>query len=88
MQIRCIVKPKSKIDSVSVNADGSLRIKIKAQPVNGKANAYLVEYLSEVFGLPKKNIEIISGFTSSHKRLNIVAEDEGVLKNKIARFKS
>ena len=74
MQLHCIVKPKSKVDSISANADGSFRIKIKAPPVDGKANEYLIEYLSEVFDLPKKNISIISGFTNSHKRINIVPE--------------
>ena len=75
MQIHCIVKPKSKADNITVNPDHSLRVKIKAPPVDGKANKYLIGYLSEVFGLPKKNIEILSGFTSSHKRINIVQED-------------
>jgi len=72
MQIYCLVKPNSKVDSISVNPDHSLRVKIKAPPVDGKANEYLVKYLAEVFDLPKKNISIISGFTSSHKRVNIV----------------
>lgn len=75
MQLSCIVKPKSKVDSVSVNPDNSLRIKIKAVPVDGSANKYLEEYLAEVFDVSKKSIQIISGFTSSHKRINIAAED-------------
>ncbi len=86
MLIHCIVKPKSKVDSVALNPDGSLRIKIKAPPVDGKANEYLIEYLSDVFKIKKKNIEIISGHTNSHKRINIVEEEE-VLKNKIAELK-
>lgn len=78
MEIYCIVKPNSKIDKVIVNSDGSLRIKIKAPPVDGKANEYLLNYLSEIFALPKKNISIISGFTNSHKRINIVAEEKHI----------
>ena len=85
MQIHCIVKPKSKVDSVSVNPDGSLRIKIKALPVDGKANEYLIGNLSGIFDLPKKNIQIISGFTSSHKRINIVAE-ESYIQNIISKL--
>lgn len=75
MLIHCIVKPKSKVDSISVNPDGSLRIKIKAQPVDGKANEYLVKYLASVFALPKTNIQIITGFTHSHKRIDLEAEE-------------
>lgn len=80
MQIRCIVKAKSKVDSITVNPDHSLRVKIKTPPVDGKANQYLVEYLADVFGLSKTNIQIISGFTSSHKRINIVGEETHVQK--------
>ena len=83
MQIYCLIKPNSKIDKATVNPDGSLRIKIKAPPVDGKANEYLVGYLAELFDLPKKNIQIISGFTGSHKRINIVAEED-LIKEKLA----
>jgi uncharacterized protein (TIGR00251 family) len=78
MQLYCLIKPNSKIDKITINSDGSLRIKIKAPPVDGKANEYLIGYLAEIFDLPKKNIQIISGFTGSHKRINIVAEEETI----------
>ena len=86
MQVKCLVKPKSKADAITVNADGSLRIKIKALPVDGEANAYLVKYLAEIFKLPPKHIEIVSGFTNSHKRINIVAE-ETYVQNIILKLK-
>ena len=79
MYFHCIVKPNSKIEGITLNADNSLRIKIKAPPVDGKANEYLIGYLAEIFDLPKKNIQIISGFTGSHKRINIVAEEEKII---------
>ncbi|MBI4947194.1 MAG: DUF167 domain-containing protein [Bacteroidetes bacterium] len=86
MQIYCLIKPNSKIDRISINADGSLRIKIKAPPVDGKANEYLIGYLAETFDLPKKDIQIISGFTGSHKRINIVAEEQ-TIKNKLSSLR-
>jgi uncharacterized protein (TIGR00251 family) len=79
MYFHCIVKPNSKTEGITVNPDSSLRIKIKAPPVDGKANEYLIGYLAEIFDLPKKNIRIISGFTGSHKRINIVAEEEKII---------
>ena len=62
-----------KIDEDKVSAvyiDGVLEIrllKIKAPPVDGKANKYLIGYLSEVFGLPKKNIETVPTIFSNRK---------------------
>ena len=87
MQIQCLVKPKSKVDQVTVNPDGSLRVKIKALPEDGKANNYLVKYLAVVFDLPQSHIQIVSGFTNSHKRVNIVA-DELHVRNIISKIKS
>ena len=78
MQFQCLVKPKSKVDTISLNTDGSLRIKIKAMPVDGEANEYLVKYLAGIFNLAKSRIQIESGFTSSHKRINIVAEEASI----------
>lgn len=85
MQLLCLIKPNSKIDAISVSPDGSLILKIKAPPVDGKANKYLVEYLSEIFNLRKKSIQITAGFTGSHKRINIV-EEETVLRGKINKL--
>ena len=59
MKLRIKVKPNSKTDEVIREADGSLKVKIKAQPVEGKANKYLVEYLSKVLNLPKSNIVLL-----------------------------
>lgn len=87
MKVHCLVKPNSKADQISVSPDGSLRIKIKARPVDGEANEYLVKYLADVFKIPRRNIEILSGFTNSHKRVNIVAEDAYV-QNIISKFKT
>lgn len=80
MQLYCIVKPNSKTDSITVNPDGTLRIKIKASPVHGKANQYLIKFLSSVLNLSPKNISIISGFSGSHKRINIAAEEHIIIK--------
>ena len=47
-------------------------------PVDGEANEYLVKYLAGIFNLAKSRIQIVSGFTSSHKRINIVAEEASI----------
>ncbi len=75
MKLRIKVKPASKTDEIIREADGSLKIKIKAQPVEGKANKYLVEYLSSVLGLPKSKIVLLKGETNSFKTLEIDAEE-------------
>ncbi|MFC5412337.1 DUF167 domain-containing protein [Larkinella bovis] len=78
MVLHIKVKPGSKVDKLLYDAAGQLNAKIKAPAQDGKANAYLVDYLARQFGVPKSCIEIVSGFTNPHKKLEIKAEEADV----------
>jgi uncharacterized protein len=55
---------------LGVYSDGlaaQLKIAVHAPPLEGRANAALVEFLAEVFSLPKSAIEIVSGESSRSK---------------------
>ncbi len=81
MKLRVKVKPNSKTDAIICEGDGSWKIKIKAPAVEGKANKYLVEYLSAVLQLSKSKIILLKGETNSFKTLEIDAEETQVLEN-------
>lgn len=62
--------------------DGEItKVKITAQPVDGKANKALVEYLSKTFKVPKTSIQILKGETSKEKTILFTVFDEDKLKN-------
>ena len=82
MILRIKVKPGSKADELVTEADGTLKVKIRAQPVEGKANKYLLEYLAGVLGIPKSKIILLKGETNSFKTLQVDA-DEGVIRKKL-----
>jgi hypothetical protein len=42
-------------------AAAQLKIAVHAPPVEGKANAALIEFLAEFSGLPRNRVEILSG---------------------------
>lgn len=44
-----------------------LKIAVHAQPLEGRANQALIEFLAETFSAPKSSIEIISGELSRSK---------------------
>jgi uncharacterized protein (TIGR00251 family) len=52
-------------------ADGSLKIRLTAPPVDGAANEALVKFLSDTLSVSKSQVEIVSGHTSREKRLKI-----------------
>lgn len=51
--------------------DGALKARIASPPVDGAANAELIKLLARSFGVPKAQVEIISGTTSTTKRVRI-----------------
>jgi uncharacterized protein (TIGR00251 family) len=47
--------------------DAQLKIAVQAPPVEGKANAALIAFLAEMFGLAKNRVELVSGELSRTK---------------------
>jgi len=66
-----VVPRASRDDIAGVMGDEALKVRIQAPPVEGKANAYLVKFLSKHWKIPRSNIEILSGETGRNKRLRI-----------------
>lgn len=83
MTLHLKVKPGSKVDQLFYDAAGLLNAKIRAPAQDGKANAYLIEFLAGQFGIAKSRLTIVAGFTNPHKRLEIDAE-ESLIKARLA----
>jgi len=69
----------------------AVQCKIGAQPIEGKANKVILSAVSEFFKVPAGNVSIISGATSSLKRIQVdgitVADAKTLLKDAIAKAK-
>jgi len=51
--------------------DGSIRVRLKAPPTEGRANTELVALLSRLFKVPASSVKIVTGLTSRQKRVAI-----------------
>ncbi len=72
MKIKIRVLPRSsKNEVIGEMSDGTLKIKLTAPPVDGKANESLIELLADYFNKPKSKIKIASGATSKNKTIEI-----------------
>ena len=60
----------NKNEIVGADADW-LRVRLKAPPVDGKANDALVKFFAEFFYVPKSAVSIVSGDTARLKRVHI-----------------
>lgn len=69
------ISPNSAKNEIIKNDDGSVKVKITALPIDGKANKALVEFLSKTFKLPKTSIEIVRGETSKDKTILFKTDD-------------
>ncbi|NLY58051.1 MAG: YggU family protein [Gammaproteobacteria bacterium] len=53
-----------------------LKIRISAPPVDGKANAMLLEFLARAFAVSKRQVSLLSGQQSRQKRVLIEAPQQ------------
>ena len=51
--------------------DGTVRIRVAAPPVEGKANKAVIAFLAKVFGIRKNRIEIVAGERGLDKIISI-----------------
>ncbi len=65
------VKPNSKQQQFKVEEDGSLTVHLKSPPVDGKANAELIQLLAKNLGVPKSAISIRVGASAKLKIIEI-----------------
>ncbi len=66
-----VLPRSSRNEVVGEMADGTLKVKLTAPPVDGRANIALVDLLSNYFTVKKIHIKIISGLTSKNKIVKI-----------------
>jgi uncharacterized protein (TIGR00251 family) len=71
--LRVNVKPNSRTASLVQVADGTWQAKVKAAPVDGKANAELVALLAEHFKCRKADVSIRAGASGRTKLVRIEA---------------
>ena len=63
--------------------DGVIKIRIKAKPVDGKANSQLIKFLSEKTCVHKNEISILSGEKNRKKTIQIMHLNENQVKKRL-----
>lgn len=65
----------SRNEIVEILPDHTIKIRLTAPPVDGKANEALIEFLSKVLTVPRSRIEIVAGQTGRDKLVTIIDMD-------------
>jgi uncharacterized protein (TIGR00251 family) len=58
---------------------GALRVRLGAPPVDGKANAALLDWAARAFGVPKADVDLLHGAAGRHKVLAVRLPSEAAL---------
>ena len=58
---------------------GALRVRLGAPPVDGKANAALIDWAARAFGVPRARVELLHGAAGRHKTLAVHFDDAAAL---------
>ena len=69
--LRLHVQPGAKKTELAGQHGEALKIRLAAPPVDGKANACLIEFIARRLGVAKSAVELLSGDTSRAKRLRV-----------------
>ena len=65
------VQPGARRTEIAGPYGDALRVRLAAPPVDGKANAELLRYLADAFGVPLRNVTLVRGETSRGKVVRI-----------------
>ena len=72
MKIAITIKPQSGKSEIDQSDDGSLIVRLKSAPVDGKANEELVKILAKHFGTIQRAIVIKNGANSRKKIVEVL----------------
>jgi uncharacterized protein (TIGR00251 family) len=75
MRLHIKVKPNAKKDEVVKEPNGTIMVRIKAAPVEGKAHKYLTTFLADFFEISRSRITLLKGETNSYKTIEIEADE-------------
>jgi len=82
-QLAITVHPRAACDSVTEFRDGVLHIRLRAAPVDGRANEALIELLSKLFNIRKSSLSIVKGEHSREKLIRFENFTSQILAEKI-----
>lgn len=69
------VSPNARKTEIVSSEGETLRVKLQAQPIDGKANEALIHFIAKKLRIPKKKVSITHGLTAKRKLVEIDLPD-------------
>jgi uncharacterized protein (TIGR00251 family) len=81
--LRVFVKPRAGKSRVCGVREGVLEVALAAPPVDGAANAELLQTVARVLGVAKSSVQLVSGERSRTKLLAVTGVTEDALRQRL-----
>ena len=65
----------SRNEIVELLDDGTIKVRIASPPADNEANEMLIEFLSQILGVPRSRLDIVAGLTGRDKLISVVDMD-------------
>lgn len=69
--IEAFVRPRAAKDALAGVHGTGLRVKVKAPPLDGRANRAVEELFAGLLGLPPSTVSVVNGELSRHKTIRV-----------------
>jgi uncharacterized protein (TIGR00251 family) len=65
----------SRNEVVELLADGTIKVRLASPPADNEANDALIEFLSEILGVSRSQLDIVAGIAGRDKLISVVDMD-------------
>ena len=79
-----LVQPRASRERIGPRHDGRIKISVTSPPVDGEANAAVVELIAKTLGVARRDVEVIAGHTSRRKTIRVTGASPEQLEAAIA----
>jgi uncharacterized protein (TIGR00251 family) len=81
-----LVQPRASRAKIGPMHDGRLKIAVTAPPVEGEANAAVIELVARWLGVARRSVEVVAGASSRRKTLQIDGVTAPTLAGRLAEL--
>ena len=82
--LELLIQPRASRTRVVGEHDGRLKVQLAAPPVDGEANAALVEFLAAALGVRKADVVVARGETGRRKTVRVAGVDAAAVEAALA----
>jgi len=75
--LELLVQPRASRTRVAGEHDGRLKVQLAAPPVDGEANAALLEFLARSLGVKRSDVTLLAGEAGRRKRVRVAGLSAG-----------